>query len=148
MTYKVSQLSISPENTVFHYVHLDLDGEGVFLAPLSPPDTPLHSQLLHNFRAACQIMHANFESRARLQSLASGNSKFGVGRSFPATLLEQGSLFQWTPRGAGDKTLPMLSYWVCGRLLEGGRKCYVSYHESAPQVMVELAFRLAHGVHL
>ena len=55
VTYKVSQLSVSPENTVFHYVHLDLGAEGVFLAPLSPPDTgPLHAELLHNFRAACQ----------------------------------------------------------------------------------------------
>ena len=54
VTYKVSQLSVSPENTVFHYVHLDLEAEGVFLAPLSPPDTPLHAELLHNFRAACQ----------------------------------------------------------------------------------------------
>ena len=28
VTYKVSQLSVSPENTVFHYVHLDLAAEG------------------------------------------------------------------------------------------------------------------------
>ena len=90
---------------------------------------------------------------------ASSKFKFGattIGRPLPATLLEQGSLFQWTPRApaaagaAGDssKSLPTLSYWVCGRLLEGGRECYVAYHESAPQVMVELAFRLAHGVQL
>ena len=97
-------------------------------------------------------MRANFESRARSSSSAS-RFKFGaIGRPLPATLLEQGSLFQWTPRagggGAGDKNLPTLSYWVCGRLLEGGRECYVAYHESAPQVMVELAFRLAHGVQL
>ena len=90
-------------------------------------------------------MRANFESRQRSAS----RFKFGgLGRPLPATLLEQGSLFQWTPRAAGDKNLPTLSYWVCGRLLEGGKECYVAYHESAPQVMVELAFRLAHGVQL
>ena len=102
-------------------------------------------------------MRANFESRARVESSpAASRFKFGaIGRPFPATLLEQGSLFQWTPRApgagggaAGDKSLPTLSYWVCGRRLEGGRECYVAYHESAPQVMVELAFRLAHGVQL
>ena len=34
--YTVSQLSVSPDNTIIHFLHLDV-GEGVFLAPLSPP---------------------------------------------------------------------------------------------------------------
>ena len=72
---------------------------------------------------------------------------------------EQGMLFQWSPRnppsggksgGGSSQPLPLLSYWVSGRLFLGPnpRECYICHHESAPQVMVEMAFRLACGVHL
>jgi hypothetical protein len=40
---------------------------------------------------------------------------------------------------------------VCGRLFGVGgatRECFVAYHESAPQLAVEMAFRLAYGVQL
>ena len=67
VTYQVSQLTLSPENTLFHYVHLEV-GEGIFLAPLkgSPGDPAaesgsLQSELLGNFRAACQIIHSTFQ---------------------------------------------------------------------------------------
>eukprot|EP00095_Tigriopus_kingsejongensis_P006337 maker-scaffold804_size94796-snap-gene-0.17 protein:Tk06337 transcript:maker-scaffold804_size94796-snap-gene-0.17-mRNA-1 annotation:"pdz domain-containing protein 6" len=60
VTYQVSQLTISPENTLFHYIHLEV-GQGVFLAPLSLPSTPLHTALLENFRATCQIIHSTFQ---------------------------------------------------------------------------------------
>ena len=55
--YRISQLSVSPENTVLHYLHLDV-GEGVYLAPTTgAPPGPAHAQILDNFRAACQIIH-------------------------------------------------------------------------------------------
>ena len=87
-------------------------------------------------------------------------------------------LFHWTPSSpttnayANKKTgkqqhnlLPTLSYWVCGRVFDqpavsissvGGTsstpvdttECYVAYHDSAPQNMIELAFRIAFGVHV
>ena len=50
--YEVSQLSVSLENTIFHYLHLDV-GEGVFLTPLSAPAGQHHSALLDNFYAGC-----------------------------------------------------------------------------------------------
>ena len=73
-------------------------------------------------------------------------------------------LFHWTPNvkkksaasssGGGGGTLSKsttLSYWVCGRVVQSPtaiREFYVAYHESASQNMVELAFRLAFGIHL
>lgn len=63
VTYEIKQLTISPENTLFHYIHLEA-GEGIFLAPLtlpSPETHPLHTELVHNFRAACQIIHNTFQ---------------------------------------------------------------------------------------
>ena len=68
---------------------------------------------------------------------------------------EQGMLFHFNPAdeeesGAARKAVGVLSYWVAGRLFLSPhpRECYVCYHDSAPQVMIELAFRLAFGVHL
>jgi hypothetical protein len=60
VAYKVSQLSLSQENMIFHYFHLDV-GEGVFLAPLAPDTTPFHSEVLSQFRAACHLIHQNFQ---------------------------------------------------------------------------------------
>ena len=94
---------------------------------------------------------------------------------FPA--LFQAMLFHWTPtlpsyfnkKGTNQTNpshpLPTLSYWVCGRVFDnsvvtissGGStsstptdttECYVAYHDSAPQNMIELAFRIAFGVHV
>ena len=86
-------------------------------------------------------------------------------------------LFHWTPtfpsainkkRGNQEQSfhhLPTLSYWVCGRIFDNSVvsissagatsstpsdliECYVAYHDSAPQNMIELAFRIAFGVHV
>ena len=85
-------------------------------------------------------------------------------------------LFHWTPtspfyinkKGVTQQPshhLPTLSYWVCGRVFDNSvvsissagatsstpsdtTECYVAYHDSAPQNMIELAFRIAFGVHV
>ena len=86
-------------------------------------------------------------------------------------------LFHWTPttpfslnkKGAIQQQnihhLPTLSYWVCGRVFANSvvsissagatsstpsdtTECYVAYHDSAPQNMIELAFRIAFGIHV
>ena len=53
-------------------------------------------------------------------------------------------LFRWAP----SETLPVFSYWVCGRVFmtPDPKECYVAYHESTPQQLVELAFRLTYGI--
>ena len=63
LTYRIHQLSVSPENTILHYLHLDV-GEGVYLAPFSDPaprgasgEGSFHAQIIENFRAAAQIIH-------------------------------------------------------------------------------------------
>ena len=79
----------------------------------------------------------------------------------------QAMLFHWAPShplkpgGTLSKPLPTLSYWVCGRVIRNPlssassspgatpfKEFYVAYHQSAPQNMVELAFRLAFGIHM
>ena len=157
VTYQVSQLSISPSNTIFHFLHLDV-GEGVFLAPLRPPPGKYHTSVLENFRAACQIIHSSFQMTIR--SKDSVKSRQEVTRPWLNKSLvvvkEQGMLFHYSPSDeeeslntstSSKKNMSVLSYWVAGRLFLSPqpRECYVCYHDSAPQVMIELAFRLAFG---
>ncbi len=124
VAYKVETLTTSPENTLFHYVHID-KSEGVILAPLKGFDSsPLHEEVVSNFRSACKVIKKSLKK---------------------SKCVEKGMLFHWSP---AIPKAPILSYWVCGRRIDQNRECYVCYHESAPQDMIELAFRLAHGVHL
>ena len=158
VTYHVSQLTLSPENTLFHYIHLDV-GEGIFLAPLNTNDrnvrasSHLHEELLDSFRNACLTIHSTFQMSLKAREMMRNTpqqqqKEVWLNKSLPG-VKEQGLLFQWAPK-VGDKALPLLSYWVSGRLFLGPnpRECYVCYHDSAPQNMVELAFRLAMGIQL
>ena len=77
VTYRISQLSVSFETTIFHYHHLNI-GQGVYLSPLKTTqdklaetcmpgkgDGPLHQQFLENFQSACQIIHSTFKLSQR-----------------------------------------------------------------------------------
>ncbi|XP_040583226.1 protein inturned [Lepeophtheirus salmonis] len=153
ITYRISQLSISKENTVFHFIHLDF-GEGIFLSPLSTPSGNLHKELLINIRASAQIIHSTFQMALRNgEMLKTSESR----RITPSPWLnrplvavkEQGILFQWTPLNKIGKSYSHpLNYWVCGRLFihPNLKECFICYHDSTPQNMIELAFKLAFGV--
>ena len=86
VTYRISQLSVSFETTVFHYCHLNI-GQGVYLSPLKTScdsfneddivrrgEGPLHKQFLANFEAACQIIHSTFKlSQTHRENLLAAN---------------------------------------------------------------------------
>ncbi len=96
VTYKVSQVTLSPENTIFHYIHLDV-GEGVFLAPLSQTGSPYHTDIVHQFRIACHIIHANFQVRASLFECGTG---FQSCCHFQTTLHCRDAVMQGSPSKA------------------------------------------------
>ena len=77
VTYRISQLSVSFETTIFHYCHLNI-GQGVYLSPLKAScdnamgnhipgkrEGPLHQQFMANFQSACQIIHSTFKVSQR-----------------------------------------------------------------------------------
>ena len=109
VAYKVSQLSMSPSNVVFHYFHLDV-GEGVFLAPLDPATSNLHSEVLGQFRAACHLIHNNFEAALKCREVlrSGGNEKTWKNKNL-AAVKEQVSNFM-------DLLSPMVYYeWLDGK---------------------------------
>ena len=71
ITYNVSRLTVSPECSLIHFLHLN-SGEGIFLAPktLKAGDFQMQSVLLENFRAAVEILHAVL-SQSESQALGS-----------------------------------------------------------------------------
>jgi len=152
VTYHVSKLTLSVDNTLIYFLHLKV-GEGVFIGP-SKQDSGnvLHLQrlLFDNFRSAVELIHGIFELSAGNQRRANsvstttdnGNGKW-TSKSLVA-IKEHGMLFRWAP----SESLPVFSYWVCGRLFlePEPKEVYVAYHESTPQQMVELCFRLSFGL--
>ncbi len=82
VTYQVTKLSVSLDNTLIHYMHLDI-GEGVFLAPLKNPATgQLMTSVLENFRAAAQIIHSTFQMGLRnRESARSADAQEGHSRA-------------------------------------------------------------------
>ena len=51
--------------------------------------------------------------------------------------------------GSTVKNLNQSVDYILLNLFPGStRECFVAYHESAPQLLVEMAFRLAYGVQL
>ena len=104
VTYRISQLSLSFETTVFHYCHFNV-GQGVYLSPLKPTcdnhisgagggmppplgkgEGPLHQQFLANFQAACQVIHSTFKfAHTSKQNCGPANTYSGAEQQAPAS---------------------------------------------------------------
>merc|ERR1719222_314429 len=120
----------------------------------SPGSGSLHAAVMQNFRSACQIIHGNFEAQMRTKLLLNQReNELKTNPWMKSSLLgvqEQSILFHV---GTGKGSTERLDYWVTGRLYSGGvqgqaRESYICYQDTAPQVMVELAYRLCFGMHM
>nr|CAD7438326.1 unnamed protein product [Timema bartmani] len=141
-----AKLTAGEHNVLFHYVHLDLT-EGILLCP--PVDRTVASsgrlaEILNNFRRSCQVIHVLLRNTVHFKKLlAQDVAKCHLNKSLIA-IKEHGVLFQCQGETSTKKTAPTFTYWVVGRLFftPSPREVYVCYHDSAPQNMVEIAFRL------
>uniref|UniRef100_A0A3B4AFX5 Protein inturned n=1 Tax=Periophthalmus magnuspinnatus TaxID=409849 RepID=A0A3B4AFX5_9GOBI len=148
-----TKLSSGPDNTLFHFLLMD-SVRGVFIAPshrdVSLLSGSIHPQLITNFHHCClSIRHAFRQSLpAKVRPKATGLSGgWGLG-----PVKEHGVLFQCTPPNWTDqkKPPPTMTYWVIGRMLLEPipQEFYVCFHDSVPEVPVEMAFRLSFGLNL
>jgi hypothetical protein len=142
-----SKLTAGDGNTLFHYVHLDFT-EGILLCPPVNREQVQSNRLqeiLHHFRRSCQVIHDLLNNAVHFKKLMGQEiSKSYINKSLIA-IKEHGVLFECTPiDGECTKKCIPLTYWVVGRLFftPHPREVYVCYHDSAPQNMVEIAFRL------
>ncbi|XP_028330250.1 protein inturned isoform X3 [Gouania willdenowi] len=150
--YQTMKLSSGAENTLFHYVLMETM-QGIFIAPthseLSQLGGSIHPRLVRNFHHCCLSIRAAFQQslpptgrRAAYQASGGG---WGLG-----PVKEHGVLFQCKPENWTDqkKPAPTMTYWVIGRMLlePVPQEFYVCFHDSVPEVPVEMAFRLSFGL--
>ncbi|KAK7063224.1 hypothetical protein SK128_007127 [Halocaridina rubra] len=143
---------------LFHMVQLEV-GEGVLIQPLMseslPSNTaasashppPFHLQVLHSFRSTCTHIHHVLQAGLRSKE---PSGSYGCSSALSG-IKEHGVLFTYTPPAGdgngGKRRGQSFSYWVVGRLILAPyqREVYVCYHESVPQNILEMAFRVSLG---
>ncbi|XP_061426000.1 protein inturned isoform X2 [Lethenteron reissneri] len=153
----VCRLTSGAENTLFHYVSLEV-AEGVYIAPAHSDverlGGTLHAQLLASFHRCCLSIRALFQQSSPLArtdqpDVLQGSDLRGE-RSPLGRVREHGVLFHCSAPFWNDpkKPAPTLTYWVLGRqcLEPPAREFYVCFHDSVSESAVELAFKLAFGV--
>uniref|UniRef100_S4RVG0 Protein inturned n=1 Tax=Petromyzon marinus TaxID=7757 RepID=S4RVG0_PETMA len=159
----VCRLTSGAENTLFHYVSLEV-AEGVYIAPAHSDverlGGTLHAQLLASFHRCCLSIRALFQQGSplavsqelKVASTGAGSlpSDLRGERSPLGRVREHGVLFNCSAPFWNDpkKPAPTLTYWVLGRqcLEPPAREFYVCFHDSVSESAVELAFKLAFGV--
>ncbi|KAJ3585052.1 hypothetical protein NHX12_013774, partial [Muraenolepis orangiensis] len=148
------KLTTGVENTLFHYVLMDAV-QGVFIAPTHHQGAQLsgsiHPQLIRNFHHCCLSIRAAFQQSLTPRGPQGGGAaerrRGGLG-----PVKEHGVLFQCKAQSWTDqkKPAPTMTYWVIGRMLlePVPQEFYVCFHDSVPEIPVELAFRLSFGLAL
>ncbi|KAK7909914.1 hypothetical protein WMY93_014598 [Mugilogobius chulae] len=152
--YNTMKLSSGAENSLFHFLLMD-SVRGVFIAPshrdVSQLSGSIHPQLIRNFHHCCLSIRDAFRqslpAKARRASSRPQRTGWGLG-----PVKEHGVLFQCKPQNWTDqkKPAPTMTYWVIGRMLlePVPQEFYVCFHDSVPEVPVEMAFRLSFGLDL
>ncbi|XP_056431452.1 protein inturned isoform X4 [Gadus chalcogrammus] len=148
------KLTSGVENTLFHYVLME-SVQGIFIAPthrqVAQLSGSIHPQLIRNFHHCCLSIRAAFQQslppRGPRGAAERARGPLGLG-----PVKEHGVLFQCKPQNWKDqkKPAPTMTYWVIGRMLlePVPQEFYVCFHDSVPEVPVELAFRLSFGLAL
>ncbi|XP_077284275.1 inturned planar cell polarity protein [Arctopsyche grandis] len=142
-----TKITAGDNNMCFHFVRLESE-LGVLLAPTlnvqKQSDSELYRYILTNFRKSSQKIHTLLQNTIRFKKMLSPSSS--VNKSLVA-IKEHGILFEIPSKfhQNSKKNEDSFSYWVIGRLFEYPKfaEVYVCCHESVPQNMVDIAFRLA-----
>ncbi|XP_034243272.1 protein inturned [Thrips palmi] len=140
-----SKLSTGPENIVFHYVHIDIN-EGVMLSPVHSSYSTNLIEILSKFRSTAMQIHSLFQNTISFKKLKGVEASHSLINKSLVAIKEFGALFECNlPLRGNEKSPSSMNFWVVGRLffMPASREVYVCYEDSAPQNLVELAFRLA-----
>ncbi|XP_071787663.1 protein inturned-like isoform X2 [Asterias amurensis] len=153
--FTATKLTAGCDNTLFHYIHLD-GASGVIACPTHGDLTLIngntHNRLIQNFNRCCitirHVMCRSTQLKMRSDE-PSGSVQSDHSLGF---VREYGVMFKCQPENWPEqkKAPPSINYWVVGRLFEDPhpRECYVCYHDSATQNVIELAFKLSFGAGL
>ncbi|XP_015599831.1 protein inturned [Cephus cinctus] len=127
------KLTSGEKNVLFHYIHLDML-EGILLSSETAENSLKNAKILTNFNRCAHIIHKLLHNTVRFKKMLSQDMDKSVINKSLIAIKEHGVLFEWDS----------LSYWVIGRLYTTPhpKELYVCYQDTAPQNLVEMAFRL------
>ncbi|KAL1777598.1 inturned isoform X2 [Sigmodon hispidus] len=157
--YNTMKLTSGPENTLFHYVALETM-QGIFITPTHEEVAQLggivHTQLIKNFHQCCLSIRALFQQtlkEEKKKALCGGDGLESADSVSSLTpVKEHGILFECSPENWTDqkKPPPVTAYWVVGRLFlhPKPQELYVCFHDSVPEIAIEMAFKLFFGLTL
>lgn len=128
-----TKLTAGERNCLLHYVHLDTL-EGIILSSRSVEDRSKNEKIVRNFNRCAHVIHRLLYNTVRFKKILNEDmDKTTINKNLVA-IKEHGILFDC------ENT----SYWVIGRLYAAphAKEFYVCYEDTAPQNMVEMAFKL------
>ncbi|KOX74168.1 Protein inturned [Melipona quadrifasciata] len=130
-------LTVGGKNYLYHYIHLDMV-EGILLSSNPLEHLGKNSNFLINFNKCVHIIHKLLHNTVRFKTMLNSDMDKTVINKSLIAVKEHGVLFEWEN----------LSYWVVGRLYTTPhpKELYVCYQDSAPQNLIEIAFKL-HSLH-
>ena len=128
-----TKLTAGDKNCLLHYVHLDVL-EGILLSSKSVEESSKNKIIIQNFNRCAHIIHKLLYNTVRFKKILNEDmDKTAINKNLIA-IKEHGILFQFEN----------MTYWVIGRLYAAphAKEFYVCYEDSAPQNMIEMAFKL------
>ncbi|XP_017799243.1 PREDICTED: protein inturned [Habropoda laboriosa] len=130
-------LTTGDKNYLYHYVHLDMV-EGILLSSKPLEHSGKDHAFLVNFNRCVHIIHKLLYNTVRFKTMLNSDMDKTVINKSLIAVKEYGVLFEWEN----------LTYWVVGRLhtTPHPKELYVCYQDSAPQNLIEMAFKL-HSLH-
>ncbi|XP_033222182.1 protein inturned isoform X3 [Belonocnema kinseyi] len=126
-------LTSGDKNYLFHYVYLDLF-EGILISSTIDRYLIKNSELLTKCSRCAHVIHRLLQNTVRYKKMLTQDMDKSVINKTLVAIKEHGVLFDW------NKT----TYWVVGRMYSTfqAKEIYVCFQDSAPQNLVEMAFRL------
>ncbi|XP_017889125.1 protein inturned [Ceratina calcarata] len=126
-------LTMGEKNYLYYYVHLDMV-EGILVSskPVEPAEK--NHNFLVNFNRCVHIIHRLLHNTVRFKTMLNSDVDRTVINKSLIAVKEHGVLFKW------ENT----TFWVVGRLYTTPhpKELYVCYQDSAPQNLIEMAFKL------
>ena len=126
-------LTTGDKNYLYYYVHIDMV-EGILLSSKLPEYSEKDHKFLINFNKCVHIIHRLLHNTVRFKKMLNSDMDKTVINKSLIAVKEHGVLFEWEN----------LTFWVVGRLYTTPhpKELYVCYEDSAPQNLIEIAFKL------
>lgn len=130
-------MTTGDKNYLYHCVHLDMV-EGILLSSKPLENLTRDHKVLVNFNKCVHIIHRLLHNTVRFKKMLNSDMDKTVINKSLIAVKEHGVLFEWDN----------VTYWVVGRLhtTPHPKELYVCYQDSAPQNLIEIAFKL-HSLH-